>query len=512
MIDLEKLTTFLLEKGFVYTFCKNLPNYISSFSGSIKTEKYDLVPIILYFDTRIDDFPRAQLGIEIQNTFEPFHNPHIEKNFFICYKDNSVVFDKNQIDESMDFVFSQIKHVLDDYEKDDMTEILKEWKSYWYGESTYYTTCETIPTTLQFRNKFLYEPRNIDFPEIKVFTFPEIPSIKDCPWPIENISALFDWIKNDFQKKEIELYIKRNIKYKTKISTIAFYSEKEKMMFAISFIFSDSLFNIKKHHLNNSSVDFIYKSKATVKRFWIDIINNKTLQQSNVNPNYLSLEDKKITLIGAGTIGSNLAQILIRLGAGSLQNKPLVIVDNDSYEPENFTRHVLPFESFGKSKAIELVNYLRWLNPLLEINGEVKSVYNYDLDNTDFIIDATGEDCITKYLNSVHFDQKNNSVLIISWVHVDGLYVSSLIIPGKNCADYTTVYKNQLTNTLSDRTTLPRRNSCSSIYVPFPIMLSQYAALLTTNCILDYMNNKINKTTLYTQNTQTGEIQIKSFE
>ena len=68
------------------------------------------------------------------------------------------------------------------------------------------------------------------------------------------------------------------------------------MMFAISFIFSDSLFNIKKHHLNNSSVDFIYKSKATVKRFWIDIINNKTLQQSNVNPNYLSLEDKKITL------------------------------------------------------------------------------------------------------------------------------------------------------------------------------------------------------------------------
>lgn len=172
----------------------------------------------------------------------------------------------------------------------------------------------------------------------------------------------------------------------------------------------------------------------------------------------------------------------------------------------------MPFESFGKSKAIELVNYLRWLNPLLEINGEVESVYNYDLDNTDFIIDATGEDCVTNYLNSVHFDKKNNSVLIISWVHVDGLYVSSLIIPGKNCVDYTTVYKNQLANTSSDRTTLPRRNSCSSIYVPFPIMLSQYAALLTTNCILDYMNNKINKTTLYTQNTQTGEIEIKYFE
>ena len=130
-----------------------------------------------------------------------------------------------------------------------------------------------------------------------------------------------------------------------------------------------------------------------------------------MNPNYLSLEDKKITLIGAGTIGSNLAQILIRLGAGSLQNKPLVIVDNDSYEPENFTRHVLPFESFGKSKAIELVNYLRWLNPLLEITYEAKSVYNCDLNNTDFIIDATGEDwAIATNSNKPEYDGARLSI------------------------------------------------------------------------------------------------------
>ena len=90
--------------------------------------------------------------------------------------------------------------------------------------------------------------------------------------------------------------------------------------------------------------------------------------------------------------------------------------------------------------------------------------------------------------------------------------MSSLIIPGKNCADYTTVYKNQFTNTSTVITSLPSRNSCSSIYVPFPIMLSQSAALLTTKCIRDYMNNTIDKTTLYTQDTQTGEIQIKFFE
>lgn len=509
---LDQITTFLLEKGFVYKLQKDFVTYITSFSGTIKTEKYGIVPIILHFDTRIDDFPRAQLGIEIHNIFEPFHNPHIEKDFFICYKDNSVVFDKSKIEKCMDFVFSQIRHVLDDYEKDDMTEILREWKSYWYPEDTYYTTCVTIPDALRFSGKFLFEVKDVDFPEIKVIKIPEIPSIQNCDWPIETVSSLFAWLQNDIQKKEMELYIKRNLKYKRKTSTIAIYSEKEKMMFAISFIFTNSLFYVKKHHLNNNTVDLIYKGNSSVKRFWIDIINNQVLQQSNVNPNLRSLENKHISLIGAGTIGSNLAQILIRLGSGSLDDKPFEIIDNDTYEPENFTRHVLPFESFGENKANELAKFLKFSNPLLNICSSEKSIYDYDLQCSDFIIDATGEDCVTNYLNSLLFEKKNNAVLIISWVHVDGKYVSSLIIPDNTCVDYTTVYESEFGKKTNEKVFLPQRNSCSSIYVPFPIMLSQYAALLTTKCILDYMDNKTKKTTLYTQDTQSGEIQTKVFE
>lgn len=509
---LDQITTFLLEKGFVYKLQKDFVTYITSFSGTIKTEKYGIVPIILHFDTRIDDFPRAQLGIEIHNIFEPFHNPHIEKDFFICYKDNSVVFDKSKIEKCMDSVFSQIRHVLDDYEKDDMTEILREWKSYWYPEDTYYTTCVTIPDALRSSGKFLFEVKDVDFPEIKVIKISEIPSIKDCTWPIENILDLLNWIKNDYLKKEIESYIKKNIKYKIKTSTIAIYSEKEKMMFAISFIFTNSLFYVKKHHLNNNTVDLIYKGNSSVKRFWIDIINNQVLQQSNVNPNLRSLENKHISLIGAGTIGSNLAQILIRLGSGSLDDKPFEIIDNDTYEPENFTRHVLPFESFGENKANELAKFLKFSNPLLNICSSEKSIYDYDLQCSDFIIDATGEDCVTNYLNSLLFEKKNNAVLIISWVHVDGKYVSSLIIPDNTCVDYTTVYESEFGKKTNEKVFLPQRNSCSSIYVPFPIMLSQYAALLTTKCILDYMDNKTKKTTLYTQDTQSGEIQTKVFE
>ena len=172
----------------------------------------------------------------------------------------------------------------------------------------------------------------------------------------------------------------------------------------------------------------------------------------------------------------------------------------------------MPFESFGENKANELAKFLKFSNPLLNICSSEKSIYDYDLQSSDFIIDATGEDCVTNYLNSLLFEKKNNAVLIISWVHVDGKYVSSLIIPDNTCVDYTTVYESEFGKKTNEKIFLPQRNSCSSIYVPFPIMLSQYAALLTTKCILDYMDNKTKKTTLYTQDTQTGEIQTKVFE
>lgn len=84
---------------------------------------------------------------------------------------------------------------------------------------------------------------------------------------------------------------------------------------------------------------------------------------------------KKIALIGAGTLGSNLANILIRNGSGLPNTEAtLVIIDNDIFEPENFSRHHLGLNYVGLPKAAALAHDLKIRNPYANIQEKINSV------------------------------------------------------------------------------------------------------------------------------------------
>src|SRR5699024_7997802 len=106
-----------------------------------------------------------------------------------------------------------------------------------------------------------------------------------------------------------------------------------------------------------------------------------------------SLIEKNTLLIGAGSIGSSVAEILVRSGIYNI-----TIVDYDLFEVGNLSRHVLNVDNIGEHKELSLCNYLNSLNPhanvkvindILTINDEFKT--NIDLDQYDIIIDCTGE-------------------------------------------------------------------------------------------------------------------------
>ena len=67
-----------------------------------------------------------------------------------------------------------------------------------------------------------------------------------------------------------------------------------------------------------------------------------------------ALRQKKIALIGAGSLGSPLAASLLRTGLGSL-----LLIDPDTFEDANLGRHVLGVDSLGQSKAKALANKLQ---------------------------------------------------------------------------------------------------------------------------------------------------------
>ena len=116
-----------------------------------------------------------------------------------------------------------------------------------------------------------------------------------------------------------------------------------------------------------------------------------------------NLFGKRITLIGAGSIGSHLAKALVQMGVGQGKNGRLRIVDIDALEAGNLSRHGLGYPSLLEPKATELADELRRLHPTANVVGEVADVLKVDaLFREHLVIDATGEEALSEAINVRH--------------------------------------------------------------------------------------------------------------
>ena len=103
------------------------------------------------------------------------------------------------------------------------------------------------------------------------------------------------------------------------------------------------------------------------------------LRSNRLGTDFKDLSNKRILLIGAGTVGSNLANILIRNGAGTGSHGSLTLVDNDVFEPYNFSRHFLGLNSSGIHKVDALTEELLRLAPFCRIIPDKRSIYDFPI-------------------------------------------------------------------------------------------------------------------------------------
>lgn len=103
------------------------------------------------------------------------------------------------------------------------------------------------------------------------------------------------------------------------------------------------------------------------------------------------IRDSKVLVIGAGALGSGLAEMLVRAGVGSL-----TIIDRDYVEWSNLQRQQLYTEEDARDrlpKAVAAEARLQSINSDVKIQGIVADVTVYELDqwakDQDLILDAT---------------------------------------------------------------------------------------------------------------------------
>jgi molybdopterin/thiamine biosynthesis adenylyltransferase len=223
----------------------------------------------------------------------------------------------------------------------------------------------------------------------------------------------------------------------------------------------------------------------------LDYITTRNFQSRMV-----SLKDKRISLIGCGTIGSHLARFLVQSGVGN--NSPFLLIDNQELTAGNLGRHLLNFSDIGRPKAVALAAELSRFHPEVKtvgINSDAKAAWPR-IARSDLIIDATGAEMVSDFLNMTALSERNagqSTNLFHVWLVGNGIAAQTFLNIGGAYACYRCLRPDLGVPWLND----PRKDvkdigeimpgTCGDgPFVPFGVEASVMAASLALSAIVEY--------------------------
>lgn len=212
-----------------------------------------------------------------------------------------------------------------------------------------------------------------------------------------------------------------------------------------------------------------------------------------------NLKGKNILLIGCGTIGSFLAQMLANVGAGAGKGK-LTLVDNDQLQPSNLGRHLLGVSFLHKNKAEGCSSLLQAQLPSLSIESFACSVAKIPQPKSpyDLIIDATGEEALSLHLNHLEVSQRpRSSPHVFVWLMGNGA-IAQCILTGSDKNACLKCLKPDLSGEHRFRSLRPgatiefgQTMDCGDAeFIPFPVSRSVAAAAMACDLVLDWTSGK----------------------
>ena len=269
--------------------------------------------------------------------------------------------------------------------------------------------------------------------------------------------------------------------------------------------FNSATKNILQHHTNKrstsgrgkqklSSILPMLRSKGATTEFsrvYVSSISSQEIHLRN-RPTYADLENKKVLIIGCGTIGGFAAQLLAKVGAGRGNAGKLVLCDGDILSPRNLSRHALPATYIGWNKAEALCdlikrNALGW--PNIQSKPYRLEMKEENIQGYDIVVDATGHAPVGKMLAHLARTAAQRPPYIIHGYN-DAYGQASVVIIDDERACYGCA-KRLLTLKDDDRPKTPHRVSCGSIFTPYDANVSTITAALIQEAALNTLQDKL---------------------
>lgn len=219
-------------------------------------------------------------------------------------------------------------------------------------------------------------------------------------------------------------------------------------------------------------------------------MDDRYLAERNI-PGRATLAGKNIVLVGCGTIGGYLADMLVKAGAGT-GGGSLILVDPQSLLPENVGRHRLSAAHVFETKASALASVLKDGNPGAEIRGLPVAVQQAELGLPDIVIDATGEEALGHWM-AHHFGASVPQLHV--WIDGAGIAVRGLLRATKDAgcfrclAEHERIGRYRAIN--EDMPIVHAGQGCEGLYVPFGAHVSVQAASLGAEMTLDWVDGRL---------------------
>lgn len=140
------------------------------------------------------------------------------------------------------------------------------------------------------------------------------------------------------------------------------------------------------------------------------------LSRDHQLPALRTRREKRVLLLGCGSLGAPIAELLARAGIGELH-----LLDKEVFEPENCARHLLGARDVGLSKADALAKRLRQLVPGLNVKPYLALAANWVHDvckpgSYDLVVDCTGESSVRVMLTHYRSRSLGPCPLVHAWV------------------------------------------------------------------------------------------------
>jgi len=130
----------------------------------------------------------------------------------------------------------------------------------------------------------------------------------------------------------------------------------------------------------------------------------------------MTLSSKRVVVLGCGSLGSQVIQLLARAGVGSLE-----VVDPQTFETENVSRHLLGLTSAGAGKAATVCARVERDVPGAKLTPAGVSAAHWLAklrrdEKFDLVVDCTGERSVRLALSRVRATLLNDAPVVMAWM------------------------------------------------------------------------------------------------